>query len=128
MKNVMTQAWVIAKEAVNKFGGKVKEYFAEALKMAWAQVKAISFDTNSLIAVGKQGDYGFVAIPADTQIERVVDGSNHIIEATEAKGKDGNVYKVYSVLMELNFKIVVNGVYHFFKMMNNGKIFYNGAK
>lgn len=40
MKNVMTKAWEIAKEAVAKFGGKVKEYFAEALKMAWAIEKA----------------------------------------------------------------------------------------
>ena len=39
MKKVMVRAWSIAKEAVVKFGGKVKEFFAEALKMAWAEVK-----------------------------------------------------------------------------------------
>lgn len=39
MKNVMTRAWEIAKEGVKKFGGKVKEYFAQALVMAWAEVK-----------------------------------------------------------------------------------------
>ena len=37
MKNVMVRAWEIAKEAVAKFGGKVKEYFAQALTMAWAE-------------------------------------------------------------------------------------------
>ncbi|EMA6344833.1 hypothetical protein U3450_003889 [Bacillus cytotoxicus] len=37
--NVMAKAWEIAKQGVKKFGGKVKEYFAIALKMAWAQVK-----------------------------------------------------------------------------------------
>ena len=30
MTNVMSRAWEIAKEAVIKFGGKVKEYFAES--------------------------------------------------------------------------------------------------
>lgn len=39
MKNVMTRAWEIAKEGVNKFGGKAKEYFAQALVIAWAEVK-----------------------------------------------------------------------------------------
>ncbi|WP_203363104.1 hypothetical protein [Bacillus sp. REN10] len=37
--NVMTRAWEIAKAAVVKFGGKVKEYFAESLKLAWKEVK-----------------------------------------------------------------------------------------
>lgn len=39
MTNVMTAAWDIAYEGVEKFGGKVKEYFAEALKMAWELIK-----------------------------------------------------------------------------------------
>jgi len=33
-KNVMTKAWESAKEAITNFGGKVKDYFAEALRMA----------------------------------------------------------------------------------------------
>lgn len=36
----MVKAWEIARNAVKKFGGKVKEYFAQALKMAWSIVKA----------------------------------------------------------------------------------------
>jgi len=35
----MTRAWEIAREGVAKFGGKVKEYFAQALVMAWAEIK-----------------------------------------------------------------------------------------
>ncbi len=35
----MTRAWEIAREGVKKFGGKVKEYFAQALVMAWAEIK-----------------------------------------------------------------------------------------
>lgn len=40
MKNVMTRAWKIAREGQKKFGGKVKEYFQQALVMAWAEAKA----------------------------------------------------------------------------------------
>lgn len=37
--NVMKRAWVIAREGVKKFGGKVKEYFVEALRIAWKEYK-----------------------------------------------------------------------------------------
>lgn len=39
MKKVMTNAWMIAKDAANKFGGKAIEYIAGALKMAWKEAK-----------------------------------------------------------------------------------------
>ena len=39
MRNVMKKAWEIARDGVRKFGGNVKEYFAEALRMAWVIVK-----------------------------------------------------------------------------------------
>lgn len=38
--DVMKRAWEIAREAVAKFGGKVKAFFAEALKMAWSEAHA----------------------------------------------------------------------------------------
>lgn len=37
--NVMKKAWEIARKGQKQFGGKVKEYFAQALKMAWTIVK-----------------------------------------------------------------------------------------
>ncbi|EJR51715.1 hypothetical protein IIO_06174 [Bacillus cereus VD115] len=37
--NVMKKAWKIARKGQKQFGGKVKEYFAQALKMAWSIVK-----------------------------------------------------------------------------------------
>lgn len=37
--NVMKRAWEIAKEGQKKFGGKVKEFFVVALKMAWSEIK-----------------------------------------------------------------------------------------
>lgn len=39
-KQVMVRAWEIARQAVNKFGGKVREFFRQALIMAWEEVKA----------------------------------------------------------------------------------------
>lgn len=39
-KEIMKNAWKIAKEGQKTFGGKVSEYFAQALKMAWAQAKS----------------------------------------------------------------------------------------
>lgn len=39
MKKIMIRAWEIAKQGAAKFGGKAKEYFAEALRMAWKEAK-----------------------------------------------------------------------------------------
>lgn len=36
--SIMKRAWEIAREAVKKFGGKVKEFFSASLKAAWAEV------------------------------------------------------------------------------------------
>lgn len=37
--NVMKKAWGIARKGQKQFGGKVTEYFAQALKIAWSIVK-----------------------------------------------------------------------------------------
>lgn len=39
MRNVMKEAWKIAREGAKKFGGRAVDYFAEALRVAWAIVK-----------------------------------------------------------------------------------------
>lgn len=39
MKKIMMRAWEIVKAAIAKFGGKAREYMAEALRMAWAEAK-----------------------------------------------------------------------------------------
>lgn len=41
MRKVMVRAWEIAKAAVVRFGGKVREYLAEALRQAWAEVQSV---------------------------------------------------------------------------------------
>ncbi len=46
-KEIMVNAWEIAREGQKSFGGKVRDYFAQALKMAWAQAKG-SIDIEAL--------------------------------------------------------------------------------
>jgi hypothetical protein len=46
-KEVMKNAWAIAKNAAAKFGGKSVEYIAEALKMAWVAAKEAPVHTVS---------------------------------------------------------------------------------
>lgn len=50
-KELMSKAWEIAREGQKEFGGKVTEYFNEALKMAWAQAKS----TIDIEALEKKG-------------------------------------------------------------------------
>jgi hypothetical protein len=40
-KQVMNQAWVIARNAAAEFGGRVVEFFAEALREAWRLSKLV---------------------------------------------------------------------------------------
>ena len=40
-KQVMIRAWEIAKKAAKKFGCKVREFFRQALIMAWKEVKEV---------------------------------------------------------------------------------------
>lgn len=42
MKEIMTNAWKIAKNAAKKFGGKAIEYISGALKMAWKMTKGLT--------------------------------------------------------------------------------------
>jgi len=41
MKNVMVRAWEIARVAVAKFGGSAREFFAQALVMAWTESRKL---------------------------------------------------------------------------------------
>lgn len=60
MKNVMARAWEIAKEGAAKFGGKVKEYFQQALVMAWAEVKEVA--EIGLQIIGKKNGSMFIMV------------------------------------------------------------------
>lgn len=49
MKEVMTNAWRIAKRAARFYSGKAVEFFAESLKLAWAEFKKAELSTVEVI-------------------------------------------------------------------------------
>ena len=53
-KQIMKRAWEIAKEGQKKFGGKVSEYIAIALKLAWKEVKEGKMEKAQLKGTPKQ--------------------------------------------------------------------------
>lgn len=55
MRDVMVKAWEIARKGHAKYGGKVSEYFAEALKLAWAIIKAGEQAPQSVEIVTSEG-------------------------------------------------------------------------
>lgn len=55
MKNVMTRAWEIAREAVVNFGGRAIEYIAESLRMAWTETKEEKRMDNKTINFEEKG-------------------------------------------------------------------------
>lgn len=50
----MTTAWEIARKGAAQFGGKVKEYFAEALRMAWSEIKSATTTVTIQLAEGSR--------------------------------------------------------------------------
>ncbi|HEY4624339.1 MAG TPA: hypothetical protein VIH12_10780 [Solibacillus sp.] len=75
--NVMKKAWEIAKQGQEKFGGKVKEYFAASLKMAWALIKKAATYTIITTAVPAELQGSEKQIKWAKQIRR--DVYNHLI-------------------------------------------------
>lgn len=54
MKQVMKRAWELAKSGVKKFGGKVREYLAASLSIAWKEVKNMGEKLAELVGSVKQ--------------------------------------------------------------------------
>jgi len=89
--NVFTEAWKIAKEAVVKFGGKASEFFAEALRMAWAIKKG-----GRMIATDR-----FTGTPAQKEYARdiIIGGVNYCKDViARYESKDQSKPKVARVL------------------------------
>lgn len=121
MKNVMVKAWNIAKKGQRKFGGKVSEYFAEALKMAWALTRKTRITTSagsrnhkSWVAqiTGKHPKFklnrSFVESVDHNISERYFDLADGIYEVCDAGSRNfiqiikGNVEEVeYNEVMEM---------------------------
>lgn len=80
MQNVMKKAWEIAREGQIKFGGKVKEYFSAALRMAWSIVNRMEKmrDVVKNVSVREWSNYGKQRL--------YIDASISLIEQKEVKG------------------------------------------
>ena len=132
MKNVMTIAWEIAKKGAAKFGGKVKEYFATALKMAWGIVKneAGAFNTDAVRLAGKNGNgYAVIAIPEEFEVVRVVSGRDKFVPKGKlVKSPEGVGYMVYTVYFGQTFEVETARATYLYKAMENGKLYFNGTK
>lgn len=115
MKNVMVRAWEIAKAAVAKFGGKVKEYFAQALAMAWKEVKKVVNNHFGFILAGKNDSMLTFALEhvEGLHVYPAYNERNPHFELTyrladhKATGKKMRLYSVESFKTEL--EIVCNG-------------------
>lgn len=109
MKNVMKRAWEIAREGFIKFGGKVVEYFAEALKLAWLEVKSANPEIK--ISTGSRKHKTWIAKivgpHAKFKLDRV------FMEAVREEGWTGKVYELEDGIYE-----VCNGERYFIEVAN----------
>ncbi|MEK3645802.1 hypothetical protein [Aeribacillus sp. FSL M8-0235] len=102
MKNIMKRAWEIAKEGVKKFGGKVKEYFAMALKLAWKEAKRIATDqAGSIQLMGSEKQIKWAEDIRKVVVENI-DGVFEVIERSLDENKED--------MSERKFKFAQEGV------------------
>lgn len=132
MKQVMKRAWELARAGATKFGGKVKEYFASSLSIAWSEVKksvkvnlseAVPFETGSV----KQQKW------ANDIRERIVIATNEqllpVIEKEESASaeveKAVSVYaSIYnSIMNETSAKAIIDKYAHIRDKTDGLKIF-----
>lgn len=113
-KQVMTRAWEIAKTAVVKFGGKVKEYFASALTLAWAEVKEMAIEAIEFgIAVQKQSQ-SYIYVNKDAEVYELQKHYNSTTDTTTYTRR--SISKVVATALnkntgnELKFHYVYNVV------------------
>lgn len=135
MKNVMKTAWKIAKEGAAKFGGKVKEYFAEALRMAWAEMKKGSKTTIDALGfqdLGLKQDLFRFIVDTDVVVHQVYVRKNihqgttsdvkEVLEpvASGKNNKTGMAANMYwfDVLSAYEYEISKNGETFRFKPQN----------
>lgn len=114
MKNVMVRAWEIAKGAVVKFGGSVKQYFAQALAMAWKEVKeTIVPEHFGLVKAGENSGMFLFAV-LDIEGLSVTDALNpnkgELKYGTGTHNATGKAVRFYSVIKERKkIKFALNG-------------------
>lgn len=80
-KQIMIEAWNTARCAAVKFGGRASQYFAEALRMAWASIK------NALATM--VGSEKQIAWAKDIQGKFLAKYRHEIANLNEAIAQDG---------------------------------------
>lgn len=112
--NVMKKAWEIAKDGAAKFGGKVKEYFAQSLKMAWAIAKTQTGKIEIELSGGSRKYKSWVAqivgIDAKFGLKReFLNGYNKDNAMLYFELSEGAVYDINDASGLRRYKQVVNG-------------------
>lgn len=131
MKQIMKRAWEIAKDGVKKFGGKVREYFASSLSIAWEETKK-TFKVEEFKLVGSHQGAPLLAVPTSLNL-RVIDGLYNVIKPLKvAVNPNNNVeYEIYRILTDGKygeFHTSGDGYFRDFNIsLANAKIYYNGG-
>lgn len=111
VQTVMTNAWSIARKGAAKFGGSVKMYFAQALKMAWAVAKRANIVDSIFVAYHKNETLLFGTTHLDAQvfgIGRLQEPGR--IGTNNATGEEMKVFKIQLLDDKCRFTIRTNGV------------------
>ena len=97
-RKIMNRAWELAREGQKKFGGKVSEYIAIALKIAWKEAKEGAMENNQLKLKGTPKQ---VAWAKDIR-KNVIPKIDRVLKAAEqwANEKRGRA-KAYARALEI---------------------------
>ena len=98
MKNIMKNAWEIARKGQQQFGGKVSEYLSEAMKIAWAQAK-VNEPVYIEVSEGSRKHRSYVAeiVGEDAQwgfARHFISKDHENLRIKFAYMENGNVYEV----------------------------------
>lgn len=118
MKNIMKNAWEIARKGQEEFGGKVSEYLSESMKIAWKEArtpKVVEVET----AYGSRNNKSWVARINGNDSQYRFD--REFLKATgeHDKGFGGLVFTLENGLYEIcdggdrDFVIVENGALNY---------------
>lgn len=119
-KQVMVKAWKIAKEAVVKFGGKVKEYFASSLTLAWAEVKEMANTAIEFGIASQKQSQSYIYVNMDAEVYELrkrynasTDTTTYVrkaidrIVATATSNVTGNEVKFHCIYNAINMLQIV---------------------
>ncbi len=82
MKQVMKRAWILAKQGASKFGGKVREYLASSLSIAWKEIRNMKIATATFV---KNGVEVFVKHLGGNKVECSANGITTVAIASYLK-------------------------------------------